>query len=102
MCEDFKVFKFTSRSCDIQFNEGCSGPSMEHRDCECCNTRGASCCADCHWVFWPFTIIIDVVSCGPRFCYHTCKTRSLETKPSIVVVEPTKPVKLINVVNTQP
>jgi hypothetical protein len=102
MCDDFKIFKLTGRSCEIQTEEGCAGPRQEHVDCECCNTRGDACCADCHWMFWPFTIIIDVVSCGPRFCYHKCKSRNVKTKPTVVYTDPMTPAKLVTVVNTEP
>jgi hypothetical protein len=102
MCEDFKVFKLTSQSCKIQCDQGCAGPGQEHVDCECCNTRGAPCCADCQFMFWPFTIIIDAVSCGPRFCYHKCKSRSVTTKPKVVMPEVTKQVKLVSIVTEQP
>ena len=80
MCENFKIFKFTSRSCEIQTNEGCALPSQDHSGCGCCANHNAPCCAECHWMFWPFTIILDVISCGPRFCYHNCKSQSVETQ----------------------
>ena len=101
MCEDFKIFKLTGRTCEIQWNEGCAGPRQDQPDCQCCNTRGAPCCADCMWMFWPFTIIIDVVSCGPRFCYSKCKTRNGYPKVKIMMYE-NSPAKLVGVVTSQP
>jgi hypothetical protein len=81
---EFTVFKYTCKSIRI-LESSCQGDmAADRQDCECCSNRGEPLCAGCHCIFWPFTIIIDILTCTPRYISYKC----YKNEPTVVTEQP--------------
>ncbi len=72
--KDFVFFLLTGKSCDSCLKAMDTGGPMVHSDSQ----AERACCLECQWVCWPFTIVIDLISCPFRGTYHAyglCKKK---------------------------
>lgn len=83
--EGFEMCKYTCWACDVTEADCAASDATDRQDCECCNTRGQPCCASMYWMLTPFTVLIDLFTCGPRYIHHKC----CSSKPvPIITIQP--------------
>ncbi len=98
----FNFFHYTKNSCE-RCTDACDTPTRENQsDAE----SNEICCKQCEWLFWPFCITFDMISCPCRlsyFAYHNtsckskCKSCCKKKEPTITI----QPYD-VNVINKQP
>jgi hypothetical protein len=81
----FNMCKYTNWACGVVEADCAASSAADREDCECFNTRGQPCCASFYWVLTPFTMLIDIITCGPRYLHQECHS----TKPQpIITIQP--------------
>ncbi len=84
MSSTFKIFQYTSNSCNVccEAFDSEDGPNMSDAE------RSEKCKAECQCFCWPFCIVFDVASCPCRFTKHSierCKKNTAESNTSTVI-----------------
>lgn len=80
----FNAFKYSCWACDQTVSECNASSAADRDDCECCNTRGQVCCSAMCWAITPFTLLVDIFACGPRYIHHKCHGK----KKPVITIQP--------------
>ncbi len=73
----FVFFKLTDHCLTVQRDE------CQSQDSTCCAYTNSPACAGCYCLGLPFTFILDLITCGPRYiCRDSCVCQELEEEES--------------------